>query len=374
MTDAQDNVPASPAASREAADLKAMRQQIDGLDHQIVKLLNDRARVVVEVGKAKQVDGSAIYRPAREQAVLHRVSELNEGPLSQRTLHAIYREVMSGSFALEKPLRIGFLGPQGSYSHLASMRKFGGSVEHQPLPDFRAIFAEVANGHCDLGVVPIENSLGGGVIDTMDCFVQGGTHICAEVLLEIHHNLLAKCPPEEIRVLTSKPEIFAQCRSWISTSMPGLDLIPAASSSRAAELAASEPNTAAIGSELAAELYGLQIVFANVEDNPNNQTRFFVIGKHRTERSGNDKTSILFTTDHQAGALADVVNIFARNAVNMTYINNRPLKRKNWEYYFFVDFEGHVEDARIRATLDEVKTHCNELHVLGSYPKAHTTV
>ncbi len=355
-------------------DLSELRVRIDELDRQIVDLLNQRAEVVVAVGKAKQADGTPIYAPDREQAVLQRITKLNKGPLPQKTLQAIYRELMSGSFALEKPLRIGFLGPEGSFSHLASMRKFGASVEHLPLSDIRAVFDEVARGHCDLGLVPIENSLGGGVIETMDSFLDSDVVICAEVVVEIHQNLLANCAPEHIKLIASKPEIFAQCRNWLSAGMSGVELIPVASSSRAAEMAASEQNLAAIGSELAAELYGLKIVFANIEDNANNQTRFLVIGKKPPCRTGKDKTSILFNTQHKSGALADVLNVFAAHNVNLTSIDNRPSKRRNWEYFFFVDAEGHIEDEDLRAAIEEVKEHCHELHVLGSFPRANEAI
>ena len=330
--------------------------------------------MVVSVGKAKMTDGTAIYAPDREQKVLQRIAELNKGPLLQKTLQAIYRELMSGSFALEKPLRIGYLGPEGSFSHMAACRKFGLSVEYLPRPDFRAIFDEVARGHCDLGVVPIENSLGGGVIGTMDCFVESNVHICAEVVLGIHHNLLANCPPDKIKLVASKPEIFAQCRNWISTGLAGIDLVPVASSSKAAEMAAHETNLAAIGSELAAELYDLKIIFANIEDNPNNQTRFFVISRQAVKQTGQDKTAILFTAAHRSGALVEVLNVFAKHDVNLTNIDTRPSKRQNWEYYFFVDADGHVDDENFQKCLDEVKSHCGELHVLGSFPKATGTI
>jgi len=355
-------------------DLASLRKQIDDLDRQIVSLLNSRAEVVVAVGKTKRSDGTAIYAPDREQKVLQRLAELNQGPLPQKTLQAIYRELMSGSFALEKPLRIGYLGPEGSFSHLASSRKFGSSVEHLPLPDFRAIFDEVSRGHCDLGVVPIENSLGGGVIGTMDCLVDSNVHICAEVVLEIHHNLLANCSPEHIKLVASKPEIFAQCRNWLASSLAGVEMVSVASSSKAAEMAASESNLAAIGSDLAAELYGLKIVFANIEDSPNNQTRFFVISRQPVPPTGQDKTAILFAAPNQSGALVEVLNVFAKHGVNLTNIDTRPSKRKNWEYYFFIDAEGHAEDEKFTACLDEVKKHCNELHVLGSFPKATGTI
>jgi chorismate mutase/prephenate dehydratase len=356
--------------SRQKPELPQLRMQIDDLDKKIVELLNQRAKVVVDVGKAKQTNGAPIYAPDREHAVLSRITDLNSGPLPQRTLQAIYRELMSGSFALEKPLRIAYLGPEGSFSHMASIRKFGASVEHMPLADIRAVFEEVARGHCDLGLVPIENSVGGGVIDTMDSFIDNTVTICAEVLVEIHHNLLANTPPDQIKLVASRPEVFAQCRNWISTSFQSVELVPVASSSRAAEMAASEQGMGAIGSSLAAELYGLKVIFANIEDNTNNMTRFYVISREPAKRTGHDKTTILFTTAHKAGALVDVLNVLARYGVNLTNIDTRPSKRRNWEYYFFVDAEGHSEDMNFADAIEEARSHCGEIHILGSYPRA----
>lgn len=350
--------------------LSTLRQRIDELDQQIVQLLNERAHVVVEVGQTKRANNEPIYAPDREHTVLQRIAKLNKGPLPPRTLQAIYRELMSGSFALEKPLRIGYLGPEGSNSHLAAQRKFGSSVEYLPLADIRAVFEEVARGHCDLGMVPIENSVGGGVVDTLDSFIDASVHVYAEVVLDVHHNLLANCPAEEIRSVASKPEVFAQCRNWLSTRFKQVDLLPVASSSKAAEMASSTPGLAAIGSSLAAELYGLKIVFANIEDSVNNMTRFFVISMSPAKPTGHDKTAIMFTTAHRAGALVDVLNVLASRGVNLTNIDTRPSKRRNWEYYFFVDAEGHQDDANLAEALREARKHCGELHVLGSFPRA----
>jgi len=352
------------------AELASLRRQIDDLDKQIVDLLNQRAGVVVQVGRLKRAEGTPIYAPDRESVILQRVAELNHGPLPQKTVHAIYRELMSGSFALEKPLRISYLGPDGSFSHLAAAGKFGSSVEYESISDIRGVFEEVARGHVDFGVVPIENSVGGGIIDTLDAFVETDVKVCAEINLAIHHNLLANCPAEQIKVVASKPEVFAQCRNWLSTRFNEVQLLPVASSSRAAEMAVNESGLAAIGSSLAAELYGLQIVFANIEDNPNNMTRFFVIGRTPAKRTGNDKTALMFTTTHKAGALASVLEVFARNGINLTNIDTRPSKRRNWEYFFFVDAEGHYQDEHFVHALEEVRDHCGEMHVLGSFPRA----
>ena len=351
-------------------DLPSLRRQIDELDRQIVALLNERAKVVVRVGEAKKVDGTPIYAPDREWAVLKRIAELNDGPLPQQTLKAIYRELMSGSFALEKALRIGYLGPQGTFSHMAAQRKFGSSVEYRPLADIRAVFDEVARGHCHLGLVPIENSSGGGVVDTLDCFIETPVFVCGEVIINIHHNLLAKCRAEQIKTVASKPEIFAQCRDWLSTSLQKVELLPVASSSRAAEMSAEHDDMAAIGSELAAELYGLNVIFARIEDHPNNMTRFLIIANQAAKRTGNDKTALMFSVSHRVGALVDVLNIFSRAGVNLTNIDSRPSRRRNWEYFFFVDCEGHFEDPNFAEAIDEARSHCGELHVLGSFPRA----
>ncbi len=351
-------------------DLEALRNQIDELDRRIVELLNARAEVVVKVGRVKQASGSQIYAPDREKAVLDKVAGLNKGPLPQRTLQAIYREMMSGSFALEQPMRVGYLGPEGSFSHMAAIRKFGASIEYLPLADISVVFEEAGKGHIDLGLVPIENSIGGGVIDTMDAFADNAVHIVAEVLIEVHHNLLANCSPDEITMIASKPEIFAQCRNWLSRSLHKVDLIPVASSAKAAEMASQQQYLAAIGSTLAAELYSLKIIFANIEDHAANTTRFFVIGKGRPKPTGNDKTVLMFTTVHKAGALVEVLNVLGKYGVNMTNIDTRPSRRQNWEYYFFIDCEGHIADANVKEAVEEARRHCLELHVLGSFPKA----
>ena len=351
------------------SDLASLRRRIDELDQQIVELLNARAKVVIEVGRTKAVDGRQVYAPDRERAVLDRVASLNAGPLPARTLQAIYLELMSGSFALEKPMRVGYLGPEGSFSQLASLRKFGASVEHRPLADIRAVFDEVARGRLDLGLVPIENTAAGGVVDTMDAFIAHDVRVCAEVLVEVHHNLLAACGLEAINAIASKPEVFSQCRNWLATSFPDSERVPVASTARAAEMAAEREGLAAIGSTLAAELYGLQVIFDNIEDNPLNLTRFLVIGPEIPKPTGLDKTALLFTTAHRAGALVEVLNVFKRCGVNLTNIDTRPSRRKNWEYYFFVDCEGHIDDEPVARAVEEARQHCLELHVLGSFPK-----
>jgi chorismate mutase/prephenate dehydratase len=350
--------------------LDELRKQIDALDEQIVTLLNDRAQVVVQIGKLKQQNKSPIYAPDREKMILQKVRKLNAGPLPDRCLEAVYRELMSGSFALEKPLRIGYLGPAGTFSHSAAVLKFGSSVEYVDLSDIPSVFEEVVRGHIDYGMVPVENSIHGGVIDTLDAFLQSSAKICAEVKVTIHHNLLAKEPWEHIKRIYSKPEVFSQCRNWLTSAAKGRDVQPSASTSMAAELAGREPGAAAIGSSLAGELYDLHVLFENIEDNPDNVTRFFVIGKEPARKSNDDMTAIMFTTANKPGALAEVLDVFKEAGINLTGIEKRPSKKVNWEYYFFIDAEGHGDDSRMQTAIDGAKKHCLQLTVLGSYPRA----
>ena len=350
--------------------LDALRTEIDSLDHQIVDLLNARARVVVDIGKLKQQHNTPIYAPDREKTVLEKVRSLNHGPLPDRCLEAVYRELMSGSFALEKPLRIGFLGPTGTFSHAASVQKFGSSVTHVPLSAIPSVFEEVVRGHIDYGLVPVENSIGGGIVDTLDAFQLSSARICAEVRITVHHYLLAHEPWEDIREIHSKPEVFSQCRNWLGAVAKDRAQHPAASTSKAAELASQLPGVAAIGSKLAGQLHGLRVLFENIEDDPDNETRFFVIGRESARRSGDDKTAIMFTTAHKPGALAEVLDVFKENGINLTDIEKRPSKKVNWEYYFFIDAQGHQDDAGMKTAIEQARQHCLQLTVLGSYPRA----
>jgi len=350
--------------------LEELRQRIDELDHQLVQLLNERARVVVEIGKLKNKTDKPVYAPDREKEVFARIAEANKGPLPDRCLVAIWRELMSGSFVLERPLRIGYLGPGGSFSHTAAMLKFGQSVEYEPLADITSIFDEVSKGHCDLGLAPVENTMGGGVIETLDALIDSDVKVCAEVLMAIHHSLLGNCSLEEIEKIYSKPEVFAQCRSWLSATFKEAQTIPVASTAKAAQMAADEPRAAAIGSVVAAELYGLRIICENIEDIASNITRFLIISREDAKPTGEDKTAILFSTAHKAGALADVLDVFRQYNINLTNIESRPSRKRQWEYYFFVDFLGHRTEDRVREGLEEARKHCLQLSILGSFPRA----
>lgn len=353
------------------SSLAPLRQQIDALDKQIVELLNARARIVVEVGKVKQQKNISIYAPDREKAVMEKVRKLNQGPLPNRCLEAVYRELMSGSFALERPLRIGFLGPEGTFSHEAAQLKFGSSVEYAPLADIPAVFDEVVRGHIDYGLVPVENSIGGGVVDTLDAFVSSSARICAEVLLNVHHHVMSRYPWEQVKKLYSKAQVFSQCRKFLAAT--NREQIPWESTSEAARLVADEKlgvAGAAIGPRQVAEKYGLKILFENIEDNPDNVTRFFVISREPAKRTGDDKTAIMFTTAHKPGALAEVLDVFRDNGINLTDIEKRPSQKVNWEYYFFIDAQGHADDPAMQKAIAEARQHCLQLTVLGSYPRA----
>ncbi len=352
------------------SELEPLRRRIDELDQQIIKLLNERAKVVVNIGQVKQNDNTPIYVPDREKQVLERVRKHNEGPLPDSCVEAIWRELMSGSFALERPLRVGYLGPPGSFSHLAARRKFGASIEYDALESIAGVFDEVSRGHIDLGLVPIENSYMGGITESLDEFLDSKVRVYGEVLIGIHHNVLSNDKIADITRVYSKPEVFAQCRQWLNVQLRDAERIPVASSSKAAEMASREKGAAAIGSSLAAELYGLQTVFANIEDNPNNTTRFLIIGPHDARPTGDDKTAMMFTTAHKAGALAEVLDVFRDHGLNLTHIDTRPSRRVNWEYYFFIDCRGHFTDPNVARAIDAARPHCLQLSVLGSFPRA----
>lgn len=362
--------------------LARLRKAIDRIDARLVNLLNERARAVVEIGQHKRDTNTPIYAPHREAEVLNRVLEANQGPLPDRTIEGIYRELMSGSFALEQPLRIGYLGPQGSQSHVAAVKQFGSSVEYDDLHEIAGVFTEVRRKHVNYGLVPIENSTGGGIVETLDAFTQHAGHlsIYAEVQIAIHHSLLANCPPADVRRIYSKPEVFQQCRGWLSQQLPRAELIPAASSSRAVQIAVEEndkassighaPTTAAIGTTLAGEMYGLKTLFPRIEDNPNNITRFLILSREKAKRTGDDKTSVMFTTEDRPGALVEVLGVFHAAQINLSHLDKRPSGRDTWTYTFFADAAGHRDDAVMQGALARAKAHCKELVVLGSYPRS----
>jgi chorismate mutase/prephenate dehydratase len=357
-------------AVRGDGDLEALRRRIDEVDRRLIEALSERARIVARIGQAKRSAGGPIYVPHRERQVLDQVLADNPGPLPDRTIEAIYRELMSGSFVLEQPLYVGYLGPPGSFSHVAATRHFGSSVEFDDLHEIDHVFEEVAAGRCHYGLVPYENSIGGGITDTLDAFQEHDVTIYAEALIDVRQTLLANCPPGEIRRIYSKPPIFGQCRRWLGRHYPDAELVPTVSSSKAVQQAAAEAGAAAIGSALAGELYGVKPLFEQIQDKANNITRFLIIGKEAAEPTGDDKTSIMFVTAHKPGALVDVLAVFRDAQINLSHIEKRPSGRTNWEYTFFIDCDRHQRDASMAAAIGDAQRHCLSLKVLGSYPRA----
>ncbi|HOE26674.1 MAG TPA: prephenate dehydratase [bacterium] len=347
-----------------------LRKKIDALDRRIVALINERASCAHEIGRIKRDTNREIYAPEREKAVYEKVEGMSGGPLPAGSLRAIYREIMSASLAIEKKLVVAYLGPEATFTHLAARNKFGGSVDYAPAASITDIFGEVERGAADYGVVPIENSNEGAVTHTLDMFADSRAKICAEIYLDISHCLMASCAPREITTIYSKAEVFGQCRAWIRENCPSVELIDCSSTARAAERAAGEPGAAAIASELAAELYGLRIAARGIEDSGRNETRFLVIGRASAGPSGDDKTSILVSISDRVGALHRMLYPFRRHAINLTKIESRPSKRKAWEYYFFIDLEGHVAQKKVAEALRELERQCLFVEHLGSYPRA----
>ena len=350
--------------------LETLRTKIDQVDAKLVKLLNERTRHALAIGKLKQKNGKGIYVPAREKAVLARVKKLNEGPMTDKSLRAIYREIMSAALALEKNLKVAYMGPPSTFSHQAARSRFGGSVDYLSCETISDVFDVVEKQMADYGVVPVENSTEGAVTFTLDRLTETSLKICAELYLPISNCLLACCPRERIEKLYSHPQVIGQCRQWLQREMSGVEIIPVASTARAAELASHEKNAAALASHLASEIYGLTILESDVQDMSGNTTRFLVIGHDQNKPSGDDKTSLLFALHHKAGALYSALESFKKFGLNMTKIESRPSRSKRWEYFFFVDVEGHSDDVPVKKALTDIAKHCALITVLGSYPIA----
>jgi chorismate mutase/prephenate dehydratase len=356
--------------SKKPLDLDALRKRINELDKKLVSLISERATVVVDIGKFKRGSGTPIYAPHREREVLDRALALNKGPLSNKTIEAIYRELMSGSFQLEQPLKIAHLAPAGSFSHIAAIRHFGSSVECVGVPSIDRVFREIASKHCTYGLVPYENSTSGSVTDTLDAFLDHDVSIYAEALIDIRHCLLCNGPTKSITKIASKPDVLSQCRKWLSAMFPNVEILHTVSSAEAVKIAASDPHTAAIGSEFAAKEYGVEIAIENVQDRAENITRFLILATETAEPSRDDKTTIMFTTKNKPGALVDVLAAFRDKGINLSHIDKRPSGRVNWSYTFYIDADAHQSNEALQAGLEIASTHCNMIEVLGSYPRA----
>ena len=352
-----------------------LRAQIDRIDDQLLDLISERLEHVIEVGRIKSEESRAkdvsYFRPERESRILSRLKERNKGPLTSEQLEKIFREIISTSLALEQPLTISFLGPEGTYSHSAALRQFGHSASVRAESSIYDVMQSVENGTSHFGVVPVENSTEGAVNQTLDALIDTELYICSEVSLPIHHAFLVLpgTEVEDVDTIYSHEQSLAQCRNWLRLHFPDTPTKAVSSNGEAAQLVAQEPRTAAIAGELAAEEFNLDIIYRRIEDKHSNATRFFVLGRQKTAPSGLDKTSILVYTANRAGALLQVLEPFDRFGINLTRVVTRPSPAGNWSYVFFVDFDGHVDDRVIKDVLTEIREVAFDLKMLGSYPR-----
>ena len=365
-----------PRSDRERPPtLASLRQEIDRLDRDLVALMNQRAEIASKIGQVKDQQGLEVWSPAREEEVVTRALDNSAGPLPPETIRLIFRELMSGSRALQRTLRVAFLGPRYSYSHLAAVVKFGNAVEHVPVGSIGAVFEEVNRRHVQFGIVPLENSTDGRVADTLDMFIRlPGLKIRAEIRMRVHHCLLGRCQWGQVRRLYSKAQALSQCRHWLGKNLPQAVLVEVASTAAAAELAAREDFAAAIASRPAGDAFNLNVLAPNIEDQPHNLTRFAVIAEQPEVRTGKDKTTLILRLPNEAGALVQAFEPFKKQGVNMTWLESFPAPDQTSDqpqaYLFFVDIEGHADDEDVRRALDALRKRCERVEVLGSYPRA----
>lgn len=344
------------------------RKAIDRLDTQIVRLLNERTQHVLAIGEIKRKAGQEFYAPHRERAVLNRVARRNAGPMTNAHVQAVYREIMSAALSLEKSMCVAYLGPEATFTHQAAIRRFGASLRYSSQKTITDVFAEVSKGQADYGVVPVENSTEGVVTHTLDMFVDSDLKIVSQIVLPVQHCLLSNWRHEQIKKLYAHPQSLGQCRGWVQTRLPRVEVIETSSNARSAELAVKTRYSAAIAGLLAAEKYDLPVLDYDIQDNADNATRFLVLGRQSTPPTGNDRTSLMTSVAHKAGALYNALAAFRRYRINMTKIESRPSKRKAWEYFFFIDIDGHVAEKRIAKALALLAEHTNFVKILGSYP------
>jgi chorismate mutase/prephenate dehydratase len=351
--------------------IKNLRLEIDSIDDGIMELLNRRAGLVIEVGRLKSARKDSFHVPSREREIYDRLTASNRGPFPNEGLRSVFREIISASLALEAPMKVAFFGPKATFTHQAAMQQFGLSAELVPQKSIPAVFEEVEKGRALYGVVPVENSTEGMVSHTLDMFMESELKINAEVLLEIHHYLLSRTGRfDDIKKVYSHLQPIAQCRNWLAENLPNVPVVDVASTAVAAQIVSEDYTAAAIASELAASMYDLKIVRERIEDQVNNFTRFLVIGKKLAEPSGADKTSLMFSVKDEVGILYRMLEPFAKRGINLSKIESRPLKKKAWEYIFFLDLMGHINDPVIAEAVQELKHCCQFVKVLGSYPRA----
>ena len=353
--------------------LADVRGEIDAIDAQLLDLLNRRARCAQNVGEIKAAHGEEgfIYRPEREAQVLRRIQEMNAGPLTDESVTWLFREVMSACLSLERPLTVAFLGPLGTFSESATTKHFGHAAQLMPQSSIDDVFREVEAGHADFAVVPVENSTEGAIGRTLDLLMTSPLRICGEVVLRIHQHLLTREPSlERIGKVYSHAQSLAQCHEWLNRSLPKAQRISVGSNAQAAQLAAAEAGTAALAGEAAARRYDLPIMISNVEDEPNNTTRFVVLGRHEAGPSGRDKTSLIMSAPNRTGSLCTLLAPFSEAGVSMTRLESRPARHTLWDYVFYVDIDGHRDTPEVARALNELASRAAYLKVLGSYPVA----
>jgi len=355
----------APSGGAGTADLQA---ELARLDREILSRLQERAELVLKAARQEPPVSPAEVASGRDEESLSRLVGDSRGPLPERTLRAVFRELRSGCRALVRQLRVAFLGPPYSYSHLAALRRFGQGVDFVPVGTIPAVFEEVNRGQCEFGLVPVENSTDGPIADTLDMFTRLPVRICGEVEMEIHHALLGTCRRTDIKEVYSKLQPLSQCRNWLSKHLPGAQTIEVTSTSMAAQLAKEKPGAAAIASLEAGVHYGLDVLAEKIEDNASNVTRFAVIGNESAGRTGNDRTAMLFQVEHRPGTLADALNIFKRNRVNLTWLESFPIPGSDRAYLFFVEMEGHETDARLRRVVSALRQKALRLEILGAFP------
>jgi len=354
----------------EKKTIEEIRISIDELDDRILDLLNQRASMVIAIGGLKKGERREFYVPSREREIYERLMGKNPGPFPNEALKSVFREIISASLALEEPMKVAFFGPKATFTHIAAMQQFGLSAELIPQKSIPAVFEEVEKGKAQYGVVPVENSTEGMVSHTLDMFMESDLKIISEVLLEVHHYLLSRTGRlEDIKKVYSHPQPIAQCREWLADNLPNVPVVDVASTAVAAQIVSEDYTAAAIASELASSLYGLKVVRERIEDQVNNFTRFLVIGRKFAEKSVDDKTSLMFSVKDEPGILHRMLEPFAKRGINLTKIESRPLKKKAWEYIFFLDLNGHVSDPDVTDAIHDLRDCCQFVKILGSYPK-----
>ncbi len=350
-------------------NIELLRKKINSTDNQILNLLNKRAETAIKIGRLKQ-NSSAIYVPSREAEVIGNIIKNNKGPLTKQDITYIFKEIISVCRAMEANLKIAYLGPKATFSYQAALKQFGSKADFIPLKRLSDVIEEVEKQRADYAVVPIENSNEGSVNTTLDELVDTNLKVINEINLRISHCLLSKAKLDNIKVVYSHPQAIAQCSGWLHKNLPQVEIFPVNSTAHAAQLALKNNKAAAISSEIAAKLYNLNILAKSIEDSKDNWTRFFVLGNNSSAKTGKDKTSIIFTIKDKVSALYNILAEFSKRNINLTKIESRPTKKEVWQYVFFIDFQGHINDKKIFNTLENIKKHCIFLKILGSYPKA----